>query len=159
MEKADKYDFGKTHPRHEAFEKKYGYSHFILEGKEVKAVPFTEYMTHLIEQRAPTHIIKKSYLPGLELSTVFTGISYDKPPLVFETMTFSAIEKLDQHQWRYETYDEALEKHDMIFDIISDGDTYLGSRFVLERRMYEFLFNFIILFTIGYWLIYSLLSL
>jgi len=50
---------------------------------------------------------------GVRVSTVFLGLDHrfdDKgPPLVFETMIFGG--PLDQHMWRYSSWDDAVTGH------------------------------------------------
>lgn len=51
-------------------------------------------------------------LPGAEVSTVFLGLDHqfgEGPPVLFETMIFGG--PLDQEQWRYHTWEEAVAGH------------------------------------------------
>ena len=51
-------------------------------------------------------------LLGAEVSTVFLGLDHahdGSQPVLFETMVFGG--PLDEEQWRYHTWDEAVEGH------------------------------------------------
>lgn len=65
------------------------------------------------------------------VSTVFLGIDHRHygagPPVVFETMIFGG--PLDQHQWRYTSYDDAHTGHQMA---VSKAREALGQRVQTE---------------------------
>lgn len=60
-------------------------------------------------------IVKQEKIEGISISTVFLGLDHNfglsknSDPVLFETMIFGG--KHDQQQWRYCTWDEALEGH------------------------------------------------
>lgn len=60
-----------------------------------------------------------------EVSTVFLGInigwSDDRPPELFETMTFRSGTELDQVGFRTATWDAALAMHDQIVATVRDA--------------------------------------
>lgn len=56
------------------------------------------------------------------ISTVFLGVDhayYGGPPILFETMVFRG--HLDERQWRYATWDEAVAGHARIVQAVRDG--------------------------------------
>lgn len=61
-------------------------------------------------------IVKKSYIGGMEVSTVFLGLDHsligDGIPVLWETMIFGEVMGEDwEYQWRYTSHKEALEGH------------------------------------------------
>lgn len=51
------------------------------------------------------HMVKKTQVGDVKVSTVFLGLDHNYsptgPPLIFETMVFGG--KMDQEEWRYST--------------------------------------------------------
>jgi hypothetical protein len=61
-------------------------------------------------------------IDGVCVSTVFLGMDHgfdDGPPTLFETMVFRG--PLDEHQWRYATWDEAVAGHERIVQHVRAG--------------------------------------
>ena len=88
----------------------------ILQGKEV--VPCDDLMTWAGSFQNKDRILKKDFVNGVEISTVFLGINhgFGGPAKWFETMIFGG--KHDQYQDRYSTYDEAMEGHQKALDLV-----------------------------------------
>ena len=55
-----------------------------------------------------------------EVSTVFLGIDLryfsEGPPILFETMIFGGPKEIDESQWRYSSFDDAMVGHLMAVD-------------------------------------------
>lgn len=84
---------------------------YILVGKEVIPEPDVKKWGEWL-QTAKNRIVAKEQVGDSEVSTVFLGLNHaygDEQPLLFETMIFGG--SLDENQWRYHTYDEALDGH------------------------------------------------
>lgn len=50
------------------------------------------------------------------VSTVFLGLDHswrEGPPILFETMIFGGPKSIDESQWRYSSYDDAMVGHAM----------------------------------------------
>ena len=68
--------------------------------------------------------IKKTYIGNTLVSTIFLGFDHaflgGNRPILFKTMVFFTDDPKDEqeHQWRYATWDEAIEHHDEIVDTI-----------------------------------------
>lgn len=92
--------------------------YYILEGhKPIKAdSPQTWSMWFDKADR----IVKETQIDTDEkVSTVFLGINLqpgDDPPLLFETMVFKS--KFDGEQYRYSTWDEAVEGHNRVVKMV-----------------------------------------
>jgi hypothetical protein len=63
------------------------------------------------------------------VSTIFIGIDHrmsdEGPPILFETMIFGGPDSIDQYQWRYSSYDDALTGHKMA---VSKARAAIGQR-------------------------------
>jgi ribosome-associated toxin RatA of RatAB toxin-antitoxin module len=67
-------------------------------------------------------IIAQATIKELQISTVFTGINQnwdEGAPILFETMVFGLPDDL-QPQWRFSTYDEAMEIHNLLVTTLTD---------------------------------------
>lgn len=62
---------------------------------------------------SPDRVVAQTYILGVQISTVFIGLNHrffgHGPPLLFETMIFGG--PLDQSQWRYSSWDDAITGH------------------------------------------------
>jgi hypothetical protein len=81
--------------------------------------------TNLLEwarfmERGNRIVAKTLVAPGVEVSTVFLGsdhnFGFGGGPVLFETMIFDDYE--DGHQWRWRTWDEAVQGHESICELI-----------------------------------------
>ncbi len=86
---------------------------YILIGKEVKKVDsFADWATKFEKSNC---LVNVTHIDNTQVSTVFLGIDHsfmnEGKPLLFETMLFSDNKDLDGRQWRYTTWDEAVEGH------------------------------------------------
>lgn len=95
--------------------------YYILDGKE--PVKVSDVITWATWFETASRKVKHTILSqGVEVSTVFLGLDHqwgEGPPLLFETMVFGG--KHDQDQWRYPTWDEAIEGHDGVVDKLTWG--------------------------------------
>lgn len=77
-------------------------------------------------------VVKKTEIyhhGNIEVSTVFLGLNHnfsrEGRPILFETMIFGGL--LDQHQWRYCTWEDALIGHEnaclLVKNLMKGGDT------------------------------------
>lgn len=63
--------------------------------------------------------VAKNIIGGVKISTVFSGIAHNSgevPPVLFETMIFGG--KHDNEQWRYTTWDLAVEGHKKAVELV-----------------------------------------
>jgi len=88
------------------------------------------YMLNENKEPVPTNVMEATKWLGLQvawaeigdvkISTIFLGLDHqlgDGPPLLFETMILGG--KHDQDQWRYHTWDEAMEGHKAAVKLVS----------------------------------------
>lgn len=72
--------------------------------------------------------VAKTQDDDIMVSTVFLALDHnwdsDGQPILFETMVFGG--PLDQYQWRYHTWDEALQGHSRAVELVTEA--------VLEER-------------------------
>ena len=83
-------------------------THYILEGKEVKAV---DLLTWARWFETADRVVAKTSIGKAEVSTVFLGMDHNwanGPPLLFETMVFGLDDELQE---RYSTWAEAEVGH------------------------------------------------
>lgn len=71
--------------------------------------PISSFMSWAIWMEAADVHLGKDEVDGVLVSTVFLGIGYGDPPLLFETMIFGG--GLNESQERYTTREAALEGH------------------------------------------------
>lgn len=86
-------------------------SNYILDGHEAVVVSDILEWAQWFES-ADRIVDKTDVTEDCRVSTVFLGIDHqfgDGPPLLFETMIFGG--PLDEEQWRYSTWDEAVVGH------------------------------------------------
>lgn len=76
---------------------------FILKGRKIVPVLYLEWA--LWFEDIKNRQVGSTYFPGGRVSTVFLGVG----PIYFETMVFGGV--MNEWQWRYDTYDEALRGH------------------------------------------------
>jgi hypothetical protein len=73
-----------------------------------------------------SRIVKSTKLEDILVSTVFLSVDhkYDKygPPMVFETMVFGG--KMNEHQERYSTWNEAITGHEMIVKMVKETEEF-----------------------------------
>jgi hypothetical protein len=65
-------------------------------------------------------IVKQETIGNTKISTVFLGQDIGNgigAPILFETMCFGGI--LDNEQWRYQTFGEALEGHQKVIEMVT----------------------------------------
>lgn len=73
-------------------------------------------------------IVKNEMILGFRVSTVFLGIDYnlgcytDETPMLFETMVFEPDSWSGIYEDRCSTYDEALQMHDAVCKLVSNGE-------------------------------------
>ena len=80
----------------------------------------TEFATAM--QDDTNRIMAQATIKELQISTVFTGINQnwgEGAPILFETMVFGLPDDL-QPQWRFSTWDEAMEIHDLLVSTLTE---------------------------------------
>lgn len=63
------------------------------------------------------------YIGDIHISTVFLGMNHSSnngPPVLFETMAFGGGPDYEGYQERYYTYEEALERHKAIVELVAN---------------------------------------
>jgi hypothetical protein len=84
---------------------------YILDGHEAK--PIADILDWARWYGTADRTVAKTDIGDVRVSTVFLGIDHqfeeEGPPLLFETMIFGGA--LDEEQWRYSTWDEAVVGH------------------------------------------------
>jgi hypothetical protein len=92
--------------------------YYILKG--VKPIKCEDQLTWAMWFEKTDGIVKKTQIDtDEEVCTVFLGFDHqwgDGPPLLFETMVFGG--KLDGDQYRYSTWDEAVEGHSQVVEMV-----------------------------------------
>jgi hypothetical protein len=66
--------------------------------------------------------VAKTQIHDVSISTIFLGLDHsygEGPPIVFETMIFGG--KFDQEQWRYSSFDDAVEGHTSAVKLVMGG--------------------------------------
>lgn len=97
------------------------YHYYILEGKSVKRIYNVEEWSGWYE-KLENRLIKRTTIRDVDISTVFLGkvaspsLANDPIPILFETMIFGDV--LDGFQKQYATYDEAIETHNRVCEMI-----------------------------------------
>jgi len=85
--------------------------YYLLNGKEpVECDDILEWVK--LFKKDVSRRVARTNKPGVYISTVFLGLDHswgDGPPLLFETMVFGG--ELDDLQWRYSTWDQAVVGH------------------------------------------------
>lgn len=100
---------------------------YILDGHEVCPVEtYDEYhrWRQSIKSDGPsfTRRVAVDDIGAVHISTVFLGLDHgwgDGPPVVFETMVFGG--DMDENQWRYSTWDEAIAGHERVVAAVQEG--------------------------------------
>ncbi len=86
--------------------------HAILKEKKVILTDLMTWANWFEENEGGRHVAHSETSTGVKVSTVFLGIDQSmggESPLWFETMIFGG--PLNHSQWRYATWDEAVEGH------------------------------------------------
>jgi hypothetical protein len=93
--------------------------YYILEGRTpVKVDSIREWAARFNEG---SKRVAFTTVGDADVSTVFLGLDHSwggGPPLLFETMVFGG--QYDEEQWRYSTYDDALEGHLEIVKMVQE---------------------------------------
>lgn len=97
--------------------------YFILDENK-KVIPCKNFIewADFMERNQGTNfvIVKKDNIGHKEVSTVFIGLNYNNAPEVFETMVFN--NGGSDHCERYSTYEEAMNGHERIVEMIKALD-------------------------------------
>lgn len=93
--------------------------HFILVDK--KPVLANDLMEWALWMTLPDRHVASTILHRCHVSTVFLGVSFSSPPLLFETMIFdnnAMYSPLDKSMWRCETWEEAEKQHKLACGLV-----------------------------------------
>jgi hypothetical protein len=85
--------------------------------RDGEPMPWTEWQERFSDV-AYSHVAM-DVIDGAEVSTVWLGMSFEDPPLIFETMVFGG--SLDSQCWRWPTRGAAVSGHDQIVAALRDG--------------------------------------
>jgi hypothetical protein len=93
----------------------------ILEGRKVEAVNFETYLEWLTTRKESEKILIQEHIGQAWISTVFLPLATQitKEPM-FETMIFGG--KFDQKQYRWQTWDKAIEMHHLIVHMVERSE-------------------------------------
>lgn len=99
---------------------------YILEDQKI--IKVDNLLTWQIWFQEADRTVKKTQIDtDVEVSTVFLGVDHQwstGPPLLFETMVFGG--EFDQDQYRYSTWDEAVQGHNQIVEKVMAGNPSLS---------------------------------
>lgn len=86
-------------------------------------IPVTIHEWAIFFKNFEARIVKQEDIGDMQVSTVFLGIDHgfglNKRPILFETMIFGG--ELDQEEWRYCTWDEAIKGHDEAVRLVKES--------------------------------------
>lgn len=113
------------------------HNYYILKNHLAVVVPMEEWATWFekVDRKVrETHLGAK-----VRVSTVFLGIDHqfgNGPPLIFETMIFGG--RLNDSQWRYTTWDEAIVGHEAAVERVKESSLILMTFLRLLKRLWFF---------------------
>ena len=101
-------------------------------------------MYYILENRVPVRVgnidewfrlctptmkrVDETFINDVHISTVFLGMDHSfggGTPVLFETMIFGG--KLNDYQWRYTTWDEAIEGHQKAVQMCREEENIIKS--------------------------------
>jgi hypothetical protein len=95
---------------------------WILVEREPRKVGWDEWLEWSRQGFDETRRVAKTTVGEVDISTVFLTVDHawgGGPPILFETMVFGG--PLNEYQWRYSTWDEAVAGHERIVNAVRDG--------------------------------------
>jgi len=96
--------------------------YWMLDGHEPKRVTWDDYRAWMEQGFDVTKRVAATEIGDVRVSTVFLSIDHgwgDGPPVLFETMVFGG--EMDENQWRYSTWDEAVAGHERVVTAVREG--------------------------------------
>ena len=94
--------------------------HYILVNREPVEVDLMEWARWL-QENENDRSVKKTKIAGTDISTAFLGVDHnfsgEGSPILFETMILGG--PYNQYCWRYSTWDEAIEGHNRVIELVS----------------------------------------